>query len=1032
MTRRLLPFELASTTGTLTDAQQISVADDNLTGIITGAADTQEALDRVDGTGLGAQPRTFSGSFIASSGNIDTWYGGRQSVILEAPRGGTSGLRTFTLPGPTELAAMFDGLVAQGLGEVYTITIVYRSGSSTSIARNALTIRAPSVSVGFDRNQIPVTLAQGTSATFRLDRVGGTIGMWERISVTQATDPVATFGEVVLQNTSFNNADFAFLPTSAQVQKGYAFPVLASNPDDGTLRQGLLDGGVSDRVIYDGDYVVWTADAFTSWTNGDDWFVLSRDSLQRISREASSFLAQTSEIDNRVDIGFVSAMTNDALVWLSENPLAEAPFLSPASDPVNPRAGDTVAYVGGRDDRDADLQFQFGQNFNGAFMTVGITPSFITGHHESTIDILIKDLDGELIQRLNLATDFTFRDDATFTNGTVRHYTRATSVSYGFLGTIEIEATEVQRHFTMDPDTVNVTGNIPQRAIDTPRLALDVQTKLSQISQRTQPGLIFDTAEQKTRAVETINLLPGATHFSEENIAYAFFDASNALIGSVGTPTADAVAVPALATTIGFLPADTQRGTVRYSGVLYDPVGSITEGGQTYFLASLPDGITSLDPSPNVKIGVQSLEVVEQGLNNKERAEANTQSIEGLTSALSGALNITELAARTETDVTGYTYTGDGFSVSSTPVTVDAGVPVSLPARDIDANVVYGRMVAATDDVLLTLGATDFVRVQNNVVEASRFRATVPASSHTGREYVSESSGPGASAGNPIVMNAGYRTAAGNFQPEDSVISVTNNLPASSETVTISVDGIINGNDEGVRTFQLPYGQTTFASIDYVTQSGFDTTITFQARYRNNNNEIEIQLINPSDNLAVDGAHFNVLVTYDNTVVTPEVPSGRDWVRIGETVNGQSDFAIGMLVIGTDLQLYYNIGGVVGQFDTLTAEPTGLVLTNDMASIIAMGWIQAVTFDGVDAATNQTIFGQIVATATQDITDGYLGVRVATSMHEIDVTFSSQLFAYNSVGDLVNLAESATLVAPGGDRYALSVDDSGSLVTTKL
>lgn len=64
----------------------------------------------------------------------------------------------------------------------------------------------------------------------------------------------------------------------------------------------MIDAGVSDRIIYDGDYVVWTADSFTNRSNGSDWFVLNRDSLQRLSRESTNFLSQVNEVDNRVEV----------------------------------------------------------------------------------------------------------------------------------------------------------------------------------------------------------------------------------------------------------------------------------------------------------------------------------------------------------------------------------------------------------------------------------------------------------------------------------------------------------------------------------------------------------------------------------------------------------------------------------------------------------------------------------------------------------------------------------------------------------
>nr|MCH9664652.1 hypothetical protein [Gammaproteobacteria bacterium] len=402
----------------ITDAVDIEIDSTSVTGILANTPNAQNALERLDNTGLGAQPRTFTGTFFSSIANQDQWYGGRQSVIMVGARGQTNGNYAFRLPSLSDLTFMFDDLALRGLGEVYTLTIRYLGGNDASIVRNSLTIVAPSVSASFDRNEIPATIGQGASVSYTIERVAGVIGSWERLGTGQAADPVATIGEVVLQSLSWNNQDGAVLPAVGQVLQGYAFPVLGSNPNDGTLRQSLLDAGVSDRMIYDGDYVVWTAATFTAWTDGDNWFVINRNSLQRLTREESNFLSQVSEIDNRVNLGPVASLTGDALVWVSENPLVDAPFLSPSTDPSNPRLGDSYAYIGGRENRNGMLQFTFGQNRFNSFMTIGITPSFIAGHQLSDIFIYLRDSEGNIVQTLNLADDFTLRDDTgDWTNG---------------------------------------------------------------------------------------------------------------------------------------------------------------------------------------------------------------------------------------------------------------------------------------------------------------------------------------------------------------------------------------------------------------------------------------------------------------------------------------------------------------------------------------------------------------------------------------------------------------------------------------
>lgn len=464
-----------------TDAADITVSDTDLTGVLTGSGNVQEALKRLDNTGVGASPREITtNGFTATygtNGNQNIWYGGRQFVTIRV-RPSSSANYTFELPGITELGLMFDDQVTRGLGETYTLRVEYLGGSTQSVVRNSLTIEPANVSPLFNRNELPTTIAQGAAVTFYIDRVGGVLGQWVRLGVEQAGDPIATFGEVVLQNRGWNNADSSLLPSGDAVQKGYAFPVFGSNPNDGTLRAGL-EAAVGERVIYDGDYVIWTADAFTSWLDGDNWFVINRESLQRISREASNFLLQVSENDQRVDTGRVNQQfATNALVWISESPFTSAPFISPSNpSDTNPRPGDDYRYVGGTDQQNSDNDFQFGQNRFNSYLTVGVSPSHLQGNPVASIDVLFFDEGIGVFQRLNLANDFT--ENTGFTNSSYRYFQRSTTVNYPALASIMVVQTETKDHYTLNPLTVDVTQNIPLNAISEPLLGPDVREKLN-------------------------------------------------------------------------------------------------------------------------------------------------------------------------------------------------------------------------------------------------------------------------------------------------------------------------------------------------------------------------------------------------------------------------------------------------------------------------------------------------------------------------------------------------------------------------
>lgn len=467
-------------------ANMVDVDTTALTGLLSNVGNVQTALNRIDATGLGAQFREITGSFNAlyseGSENTNTWYGGRQTVSIRV-RPTANGQYTFTMPRADAMTEVFDDLASKGLGEVYTLTLEYAGGNTGFVNRNRLTVQNASVSNGFAQGTFPTVLAQGQSATFRIERTGGVTGSWERLGIQQAVNPAPTFGEFVFQSRGWSNADGSFLPSGGDVLKGYAFPVVGSNPNDGTLRQGLLDSGVSDRVIHDGDYVVWTADSFTAWTNGDDWFVLPINQLELLTRQQGNFLAQVTEIDARVDVGFVSGMGSEALVWLSENPFARAPFLTPSTDTGsapdgNPRPGDDYHYVGGRENKNAMQQFTFSQNRFNNYMTVGISPNFISAHDVNDIVIrIVEEGTRNVLAEYNLGTDFEFVDDDTFTNSTVRHYRRNSTVNYPFLATIEVVLTQVVRHFRLNPQSVDVTQNV--RNLLESQLSPDVVAKLN-------------------------------------------------------------------------------------------------------------------------------------------------------------------------------------------------------------------------------------------------------------------------------------------------------------------------------------------------------------------------------------------------------------------------------------------------------------------------------------------------------------------------------------------------------------------------
>lgn len=850
-------------------SREVEVSNDSLTGTLADSGSVQTAIQRIDNTGLGASTREITGSFAATffegSENTNTWYGGRQTVSISV-RPTANGQYTFTMPDAGDMTSVFNDLAARGLGETYTLTIEYAGGNTGFLTRNRLTINNASVSNGFAQGTFPTVLAQGQSATFRLIRVGGVARSWERLGIQQSVNPAPTFGEFVFVNTRWNNNDNSLLPSGSDVLKGYAFPVIGSNPNDGTLRQGLLDAGVTDRTIHDGDFVVWTADTFTSWinNNGADWFVLPRNQLDQITREQANFLAQATEIDNRVDIGFVQQMTVDALVWISDNPLAEAPFLTPSTDTNNPRAGDNYPYIGGRENRNGMQLFQFSANRFNSYLTIGITPSFITAHPESTIDIVTYDVNGDIIDRLNLDADFTVRTDGDFTNATVRHYTRNTTYNYSSLSMVAVVLTQVQEHFTLNPNTVNTTPNV--RDISESQLDAAVRTKLNQtpssvgIQQSIPPELLKEvTVTHRFPSSDVRFVSASATDTYPQG-----FDAFNAV--SVDNPRWQAtdvvlfIAVPepdtyslmnATADTV--IALDSSEATV-------EVIQSFTHEGVSYFVYRVTSIVSGNRYEVERVTREQQLNIINRIDTLSEQVgelEAEQHDIPNdVRNILENNVTVTEESSPNLVPNAFNTGLGTGSTQKvwqeATPNNAASGLLNSNPfavtggtdrARQklvyIGENHEYGNavLVSSFDG---TSNNRDLVRYLNGNLNARVFVPAVPASTITSTVYPAPSN---LVSGSGIWQNIPALTFVNGVPvPEADELFFTRNIPTSSTVLTIDYRGHANGNIFGAGQATLSGVGGSTDVLTNVTINDGSETATIEILYRASTRDIRVSV----------------------------------------------------------------------------------------------------------------------------------------------------------------------------------------------
>lgn len=1029
----------------LVDAADVDVSNTTLTGLLGNVGKAQSAFDRIDATGLGAQVREITGSFFSTysegSQNTNTWYGGRQTVNIRV-NPSANGQYTFRMPASDDMNSVFNDLAARGLGEVFTITLEYSGGNTGLVNRNRLTVTNANVSNGFPQGTFPTVLAQGQSATFRIDRVGGITGSWERLGIQQAVNPVPTFGEFVFQTAGWNNADGSSLPSGANVLKGYAFPVLGSNPNDGTLRQGLLDSGVDDRIIYDGDYVVWTADSFTSWTDGDSWFVLPRNQLEMVSREEGNFLAQVTEIDNRVDIGFVDSLTNDALVWLSENPLAEAPFLDPSTDTNNPRSGDNYPYVGGREDKNAEGQFTLGYNRFNNYITIGITPSFFTGHDAKDVEVRVRDSDGGVIDSFNLDSDFTIKDDATFTNNTVRHYIRNTSINYPFLATIEIVLTQVQRHFRLNPQSVDVTQNVNN--IQQSQLSDEVRDLLNQTPASVNIPDPIDPALTATVTLTLNSPASDARFLSASATAPYPTQLSDFDQVAVDNPRYQAtdvilfVAVPEPAnyalmntTTDSVVALDSSEPSV-------EVIESLFDSGLTWFVYRVT-GITSGNRFEVERVTTEQKLAI---INRIDNLEANVRRIDAEQSAIPNDVrsvlehNVTVTEETSPNKVASAFNNGlgtggtqkvffeasanapSGGSLASNAFSVTDALPRAkrkLLYVGSDHNYANAVLVHAFDGASAT---NDLITYQDGQLFAKVFVPAQPASTTTVTTYPAPSARV---SGSGIWQTIETLTFSNGVPvPLADELFFTRNLPTSNVTLNISYRGHANGNIFGAGSATLNVQPGIESSTTFNISDGSETA-TVEVRHLSNN-QIRVSVTERVGAGLPTINDVQVILSFDETRTIPATNnSRRDVLLQSGIVSGQPNV----------------IAFKPSDTDTLIAVSSDREIDTNFtySTLFGAGLAGHLTVFAEDAEffdfQNINPTNTTVQTLDDNANNPNYGLFDTNYTHETLVSLDTALEVDNSQGDKVKVGEELVLVASDNSRWRLSVDTSGNLITTQ-
>ncbi len=368
---------------TVVPGTQVSIDASGFNGQLSDTDDTAQevaqALDDLSLTNIEqAASRTFLTSFAITAANIEEWQN-HEAIYNAAGDGGA----TVTLPDRT-LTQTTDGAAIR-----YPLLLRFRHDGGTAVfsTRNRLQINT------FGSDPITqggtavtgVNLPQGGAVDLRLDAAGGT---WRVLSFN-SQDPRNLGGSrVVFRSPTADLSTATSLVGSltseslSGIQQGYAYTVRGTEDEFSDLYFG--------RRIHGQSVIVAAVADPSRLTTSDDWLIFPNALDVPVTLQQVRFLEDVKESQPRV-VG-AKILNDNVIAWISPGTFATAPFIDPTADPVNPRPGETVAYVGAR--QQYTLPDTPTTAFPSGVLYVGVTPTEITARELANMCVVIEDTEG--------------------------------------------------------------------------------------------------------------------------------------------------------------------------------------------------------------------------------------------------------------------------------------------------------------------------------------------------------------------------------------------------------------------------------------------------------------------------------------------------------------------------------------------------------------------------------------------------------------------------------------------------------------
>ena len=396
--------------GKVAVAQEVEL-EQSYPGVVSGVVDVEAALQRIDGTGVGAGIQTFTGNFTASAANINTWFGSRQQTRLRCISNGGISPVIFTLPGTTELTTAFNTLQTAGLPEVIRLIIEY-TGPSNAFLR-IIPQSSPNPQIGGTSAAVVRT---GTFATFEITRTSGTISDYvfqeQNVIGGSGGSSLETIRLISPTSQTWDASAGGTLP-SVGVITGNAYKVVNA-PADGSGRFG--------EVMQDGDWVVWEGATFTSWAATPiQWFVLPAHDVRRITALEQDFLT---------DVSITTPVSDRNTVVRGAN------YADTAGELRLKMYADELGYSAADLNTTGDIdEYTNLTNITGILgIRLDRASANLTDPTLDQLYVYIENADGTFVLIGNMARDFAFRGDF----GQESDYTSINNVTYTVGQTIRI------------------------------------------------------------------------------------------------------------------------------------------------------------------------------------------------------------------------------------------------------------------------------------------------------------------------------------------------------------------------------------------------------------------------------------------------------------------------------------------------------------------------------------------------------------------------------------------------------------------